>query len=74
MALYLIGGPSVQLLLGILGQFFLGVKGLDMLMHVLFLFEESDKVLIYAVNLPPFCIDSRVYDVQAGFQLLFAIC
>ncbi len=74
MAQYLTGGLSIQLLLGVLGQFFLGVKGLDLLMNVLFLFKEGDELLIYAVKLPPFCIDIRVYDVQAGFQLLFAIC
>lgn len=63
MAQYLIGGPSIQLLLGIPGPFFLGVKGLDLLMHVLFLFGEGDEVLIYVVELPPICIDSQVYDV-----------
>ena len=54
MAQYLIEGPSILLLLGILGQFFLIVKGLDLMIHVLFLFEEGDEVLIYAVELPQF--------------------
>lgn len=74
MARYLIGGPNIRLLLGTLGQFFLGVKGLDLLMHVLSLFEEGDEILIYVVKLPSVCIVSRVYDIQAGFQLLFVIC
>lgn len=60
-------GLSIQLLLSILGQLFLGVKGLDLLMHVLFLFKEGDKVLIYAVKLPPVRMNGRVYDIEAGF-------
>ena len=73
MAQYLIRGPSIQILLGILGQFFLGVKDLELLMHVLFLFKKGDKVPIYAVGFPPVYMDSRVYDGQAGFELLFSI-
>lgn len=62
MAQYLIESLSIQLLLSILRQFFLFIKGLDLLMHALFLFKEGDKILIFAVKLPPVCIDSLVYD------------
>ena len=46
MAQYLIEGPSIQLLLDIFRQFFLVMKGLDFLMHILFLFKKDDEVLL----------------------------